>query len=291
MKQFPYISGQLFAERLPAYDFDAKMLRILIDCANFNWNSISPEIFGAMLQGVMDKSLRRRMGAHYTSEENILKLIKPLFLDELWQEFELVKTDPQKLAAFHNKLARLKFLDPACGCGNFIIAAYRELRRLELEVLKFQRRSGQREYLVETLLKISVSQFYGFEYEEFPCQIAQVGLWLVAHQMNLQVSDEFGAYFCRLPLTESASILNINSLRHSWEDIVPKEELNYIMGNPPFNGARMMTKDQKSDMGAVFGDLKGLGNLDYVTAWYKKAADYISGTGIKCAFVSTDSIT
>lgn len=285
--QFRYINGGLFADHLPFADFNDKMRQTLLDCCNFDWNRISPAIFGAMFQGVMNKDQRRELGAHYTSEENILKLINPLFMDELWEEFERVKTTPALLDKFHEKISRLKFLDPACGCGNFLIITYRELRILELEILKMKASTSQLILDISFLLKVNVEQFYGIEYEDFPCQIAQVGMWLMDHQMNLRVADQFGSYFARLPLTQSATIVNGNALRIDWEEVVPKHELSYILGNPPFVGFSMMKPEQKEDMAAIFPKTK---NLDYVAAWYVKAADYIQNTKIECAFVSTNSI-
>ena len=191
---FQYINGGLFAEKLEFADFSEKMRTTLIECASFDWSHISPAIFGAMFQGVMDKNYRREIGAHYTSEENILKLINPLFMDSLREEFERIKNSPKKLDEFHAKISNLKFLDPACGCGNFLIIAYRELRKLELKVLK--KKVGKNAQLkidiLWTLLRVNVEQFYGIEYEEFPCQIARVGMWLTDHQMNLEASDYFG---------------------------------------------------------------------------------------------------
>ena len=268
--QFRYINGGLFAQSLPFADFNAKMRQTLLDCCAFDWNKISPAIFGAMFQGVMDKKQRRELGAHYTSEENILKLINPLFMDALWREFDRVKAVPARLDAFHHKIASLKFLDPACGCGNFLIITYRELRLLELEILKMKTNTGQRHLDISTMLKVSVEQFYGIEYEDFPCQIAQVGMWLMDHQMNLRVADMFGMYYARLPLTQSATIVHANALRMDWEDVVPAKELSYILGNPPFVGARIMSAEQKDDLLHVFEDTKNAGNLDYVCCWYKK---------------------
>ena len=291
LKQFRYINGGLFADMLPMADFNEKMRQTLLDCVNFDWNKISPAIFGAMFQGVMDKEQRRELGAHYTSEENILKLINPLFMDELWKEFDRVKTDPTALDRFHDKLARLKFLDPACGCGNFLIITYRELLALELEVMKMKAGTNQMMLDISHMFKVNVEQFYGIEYEDFPCQIAQVGMWLMDHQMNLRVSEQFGQYYARLPLTQSATIVNGNALRLDWEEIVPRRELSYILGNPPFIGGMMMSREQKSDMDFVFGSFKGVGELDYVSAWYKKATEYMHGTPIKTAFVSTNSIS
>lgn len=290
--QFRYINGGLFANPLPFADFNDKMRRVLLDCCNFDWNKISPAIFGAMFQGVMDKEQRRELGAHYTSEENILKLINPLFMNELWEEFERVKTTPALLDRFHDKISRLKFLDPACGCGNFLIITYRELRILELEILKMKVNTNQMVMDISPMLKVNVEQFYGIEYEDFPCQIAQVGMWLMDHQMNTRAADQFGMYYARLPLKQSATIVNSNALRLGWEDIVPKRELSYILGNPPFVGARMMAQgsQQKREVEETFGNIKDVQDLDYVTCWYKKAAQYIQGTNIEVGFVSTNSI-
>jgi len=184
-----------------------------------------------------------------------------------------------------------KFLDPACGCGNFLIITYRELRLLELEILKMKVSSDQMTIDISPMLKVDVEQFYGIEYEAFPCQIAQVGLWLTDHQMNIRASELFGTYYVRLPLTHSATLVHANALRTDWEDVVPKSELSYILGNPPFNGARWMSKEQKLDMQNVFKNIHGVGDLDYVSAWYYKSTEFISGTKIRAAFVSTNSIS
>ena len=289
--QFRYINGGLFADPLPFADFNEKMRRTLLDCCNFDWNKISPAIFGAMFQGVMDKEKRRELGAHYTSEENILKLINPLFMDGLWEEFERVKSTPALLDRFHDKIANLKFLDPACGCGNFLIVTYRELRILELEILKMKA-SSQMMIDISPLLKVNVGQFYGIECEDFPCQIAQVGMWLMDHQMNTRAAEQFGMYYVRLPLAQSATIVHDNALGIAWADIVPRGELSYILGNPPFVGARMMAQgsQQKREVEETFGNIHDVQDLDYVTCWYKKAAEYIQGTDIEVGFVSTNSI-
>jgi type II restriction/modification system DNA methylase subunit YeeA len=289
LKQFCYVNGSLFKTLLSSAVFNQKMRSILLDCCNFDWSAISPAIFGAIFQGVMSREQRREIGAHYTSEENILKVIKPLFLDELWNEFEEVKLIDRKLTAFHEKISRLKFLDPACGCGNFLIITYRELRCLEFEILKIKCKE-QALFDSKGMLKVSINQFYGIEIEDFPCQIFLVGMLLMEHQMNMTVSDYFGKPVINLPLEESANVFYGNALRVDWGIVVPKGELSYILGNPPFNGARTMLSKQKEDMGVVFGELKGFGNLDYVTAWFKKAADLMKGTNIRCGFVSTNSI-
>jgi hypothetical protein len=291
---FPYVNGKLFAETLPPASFDSAMRQALLDCCALDWSRISPAIFGSLFQSIMDKQARRNLGAHYTSEKNILKLIKPLFLDELWQEFESVKSNKQKLFAFHEKLRTLKFFDPACGCGNFLVIAYRELRLLELEILrvrfKANEKSGQTEN-IQTMILLDVDQFYGIEIEEFPAQIAQVALWLMDHQINLKISVEFGEYFARIPLRSSGSIVCANALRLDWNAVVPAKQLSYIFGNPPFVGAKFMDDAQRADVADVFGNMKNAGLLDFVAAWYVKAANMMQGNAIRCAFVSTNSIT
>jgi type II restriction/modification system DNA methylase subunit YeeA len=238
----------------------------------------------------MNPKERRNLGAHYTSETNILKLIKPLFLDELWKEFESVKDNKNKLPEFHKKLSTLKFLDPACGCGNFLVITYRELRLLEFEVLKALNKSGQTFLDVSQILWITVDQFSGIEYEEFPARIAEVAMWLIDHQMNMLVSSEFGQYFVRLPLKKSANIVHTDALETNWENVVPKNELSYIIGNPPFIGSKIMKQNQRDQIVKEFDNADGSGVLDYVTGWYIKAAKYIQNTKIKVAFVSTNSI-
>jgi hypothetical protein len=288
---FPYVNGKLFEEALPSASFDRSMRDALLDACALDWSGISPAIFGALFQSVMDEKARRNLGAHYTSEKNILKLIKPLFLDELWAEFEKVKSNKNRLFEFHKKLRTLTFLDPACGCGNFLVIAYRELRMLELAVLRAARTSGQRVLDVHHLTEVNVDQFYGIEIEEFPAQIAQVALWLMDHQMNLKVSEEFGLYFARIPLTATPHIAHGNALHLDWNNLVPKENLRYILGNPPFIGAKFMSDTQRADADTVFGDMKGSGVLDLVAAWYVIAARLVAGTKVRCAFVSTNSIT
>lgn len=267
------------------------MRQTLLDCCGLDWGRISPAIFGSLFQSIMDKTARRNLGAHYTSEGNILKLIKPLFLDELWAEFERIKTNAKRLLEFQQKLRSLTFLDPACGCGNFLVIAYRELRQLELEVLRAARAGDQLALDVSSLILVDVDQFYGIEIEEFPAQIAQVALWLMDHQMNLQVSQEFGAYFARIPLHARGTIVHANALQLDWNEVITADKLSYIMGNPPFVGAKMMSKEQRADVAEVFKGIKNAGLLDFVAAWYVKAANMMQNTGICCAFVSTNSIT
>lgn len=292
LARFPYVNGSLFEEVIPLSSFDSAMRAALITCSAFDWSKISPAIFGSLFQSVMNPEQRRNMGAHYTTEENILKLIRPLFLDDLWEEFHRVKSIKNKLVEFHNKLAGLKFLDPACGCGNFLVITYRELRLLELEIIKIQNTSDNTSLLeVADYSKLNVDQMYGIELEEFPAKIAEVAMWLMDHQMNIKLSELIGKYYVRLPLKTGAKIVLGNALHLNWEDIVPKNELSYMLGNPPFVGKQMRTKEQKDDLNAVMKDIKGAGVLDYVACWYIKAAKYIQGTRIKVALVSTNSIS
>jgi hypothetical protein len=312
---FPYVNGRLFEETLPISACDSAMRALLLDCCALDWGRISPAIFGALFQCVMDEegsARRRNLGAHYTSEENILKLIKPLFLDDLWAEFEAAKRSTNKLFELLKKISRLKFFDPACGCGNFLVIAYRELRRLELEILRaaLKTEKGQQYTDIFGLIQVDVNQFYGIEIEEFPAQIAQVALWLTDHQMNMKVSEEFGRYFRRLPLTHSASIHCGNALQMDWNKVISAEHVDYVFGNPPFVGKHFQNAEQKADMALVFRGVKGASDLDYVAAWYLKAAHYVRGDDriaglldnlpdtpkpprarVKMAFVSTNSIT
>jgi hypothetical protein len=307
---FPYVNGQLFAEMLPIAACDRAMRETLLDCCALDWSRISPAIFGSLFQSIMDTTARRNLGAHYTSETNILKLIGPLFLDELKAEFQRVKRNRNQLFEFLKKLSRLTFFDPACGCGNFLVIAYRELRLLELEVLRQVRQSDQMLLDVFELIGVNVDQFHGIEIEEWPARIAEVALWLTDHQMNLKVSEEFGLYFARLPLKKAPHIVNGNALQVDWKDVIAPERLSYLLGNPPFIGSKLLDEKQRAEVATVFSDVKGAGVLDYVACWYRKAAEYLTppglplsgeeqiippdkgGTrGVRCAFVSTNSIT
>ena len=296
---FPYVNGKLFKEVLPVASFDSAMRQTLLNCCTLDWGKISPAIFGSMFQSVMNPDERRHLGAHYTSEKNILKVIKPLFLDDLWEEFNKVKDNSKKLVDFHNRISKLRFFDPACGCGNFLVITYRELRLLEIEILKllFKGQDGIIQHGVETYCKLDVDRYYGIEIEEFPAQIAQVAMWLLDHQMNQKISIEFGEYFVRLPLKKSATIINANALRTNWNSIIevlPWEAKNdfgkfdYIFGNPPFIGHQWRTKTQMEDMDFVFGEGSVTRRLDYVAAWHYKSAEYIKDSNIKVGLVSTN---
>jgi len=290
LAEFPYVNGKLFEEQLPTASFDSKMRQALLDCCYLDWSKISPAIFGSMFQSVMNPAERRNLGAHYTSEKNILKLIKPLFLDDLWAEFETIKSNKNKLPEFHKKISTLKFLDPACGCGNFLVITYRELRLLEIEILRAMNKSGQGFLNVRDIIWLDVDMMYGIEYEEFPARIAEVAMWLIDHQMNMAISNEFGQYFVRLPLKKAATIVHGDALLKDWEGIVSKNELSFVLGNPPFIGSNIMKQSQRDQIVKLFDNTAGGGTLDYVTGWYIKAAKYIQDTKIKVAFVSTNSI-
>ncbi|MBN2023668.1 MAG: class I SAM-dependent DNA methyltransferase [Pirellulales bacterium] len=288
---FPYVNGDLFAEHLGFAEFNRDMRNSLLACTRFDWSRISPAVFGSLFQGIMEPKERRQIGGHYTSERDILKVIRALFLDDLKAEFERVKRQKKALKAFHAKLAGLRFLDPACGCGNFLVITYRELRLLEIEVLKALVGTEQKHLDMPTLSLLDVDAFFGIEISEWPARIAEVAMWLVDHQMNVRLSEAFGQYFVRLPSKKSPTIVLGNALRLDWKEILPPERCSYVLGNPPFVGKQFMTPGQNADMKHVCGHIKGHGLLDYVTAWYVKAALYIHRSSVRVAFVSTNSIS
>ena len=285
---FPYVNGALFAENLGFADFNRDMRNSLLACTRFDWSQISPAIFGSLFQGTMEQKERRQFGGHYTSERDILKVVQGLFLDGLRAEFERIKGDKTQLKQFHRRVVSLRFLDPACGCGNFLVVTYRELRLLEIEILKLLQVGGQ-QHLGLSLVDVDV--FYGIEINEWPARIAEVAMWLMDHQMNIRVSEAFGQYFVRLPLTKSPKIVCGNALRLDWKKILSPEKCSYVLGNPPFVGKHLMTAEQSDDMEVVWGKNNGAGVLDYVTGWYHKAAEYVQGTRIRVGFVSTNSIS
>lgn len=293
LQDFPYVNGGMFKEILRSASFDAQMRDILLECCSFDWSDISPAIFGAMFQSVMDPEKRITLGEQYTPQYIIKKVLKPLFIDELYSEFEKSKSTRFHMEAFHKKIASLRFLDPACGCGNFLIVAYTMLRRLELDIIRFlypRNDELPNDFNLENLVKVNVGQFYGIEIEEFPCQIAQAGLWLVDHKMNLEASNIFGKPFVRIPLTDCAHIFHGNALTNDWGVITENKKVDFIFGNPPFYGAKKLTTRQRSEVQSVFVNSRHSGLLDYVAAWYMRAATYMQNTHIKCAFVSTNSI-
>ena len=291
LAQLPYVNGQLFEAQLDFAEFNTAMRNALMGCCAFKWNRISPHIFGALFQSVMQPRERRQIGAHYTSERDILKLIRSLFLDDLQAESDKVKGDKPALRKLHDKIANLRFLDPACGCGNFLILAYRELRRLEIAIIRALYGDNPSEGDLRAECRVDVDQMHGIEIEEWPARIAEVAMWLMDHQMNQEVFQAFGKPLLRLPLTKNARIVVANALRIDWNEVLSAKDCAYLMGNPPFVGAKFQTDEQRADMDRVAGAVRNSGLLDYVTAWYFRAADYIAGTRIRVGFVSTNSIT
>ena len=281
LRQFPYVNGALFSGSIRTPGFDAKMREMLLDACRFDWGKVSPAIFGSLFQSVMDAKERRAKGAHYTSEANILKVIGPLFLDDLKAEF--ARIDARKtgrvaaLQEFQRKLARLTFLDPACGCGNFLVVAYRELRALELAVLHALW-DGQRVTDTALFSLVNVDQFYGIEYEEFPAKIAEVAMWMADHLANNEVSLAFGQSFARIPLKQSARIVHGDALEVDWADVLPPEKCSYVMGNPPFVGAKFQSETQRAQVRRIAGLGGSGGTLDYVAAWFLKAGAYLNNS-------------
>jgi len=303
LARFPYVNGALFAERISIPDFDAGMREQMLAACRFNWSSISPAIFGSLFQSVMAPEQRRAQGAHYTTEANILKVIGPLFLDGLWEEFERIRKlrrgRGRQLRAFQERLGALTFFDPACGCGNFLVIAYREMRRLELEVLRELLRSEETHVLqfdVSSLSRLDVDRFYGIEIGEFPARIAEVALWMMDHLMNNELSLEFGQSYARIPLERSPHIHRGDALEMDWEDLLPAEDCSFVFGNPPFGGAKYQSPEQRAQVRRI-AELGGSGGtLDYVTAWFIRAGEYIGGSGpprerARIGFVATNSIT
>lgn len=295
LRAFPYINGDLFAERLRVPAFNGQMRQRLLEACAFDWAAISPAIFGALFQSVMDADERRKQGAHYTSERNILKVIGPLFMDDLRAEFErtngLQRGRRAALETFHGKLAGLTFFDPACGCGNFLVIAYRELRALELDVLRALRTDLQRVLDISTEIRVNVNQFYGIEINEFPARIAEVALWMTDHIENNRASLEFGQVFARIPLLAAPHIRCADALEFNWSELLPAADCDYILGNPPFVGAKVQSQTQREQVRRI-AELGGTGGtLDFVCAWFLKAASYAAGRAIPIGFVATNSIT
>ena len=298
--RFPYVNGDLFKGHLRMFSFDATMRGALLDACRFDWSNISPAIFGALFQSVMDPAERRGRGAHYTSEKNILKVIEPLLMDDMRAEFERVKTrrGRGRLAAlrqFQRKLGGMTFFDPACGCGNFLIIAYRELRLLEIEVIREIR--GATAANTQTVLDaawqsvVDVDQFYGIELGEFPARIAETALWMMDHIMNNRLSLEFGQTFVRIPLEKSPHIVHGDALEAEWSELLPPGDCSFVLGNPPFVGAKYQTADQRDQVRGIAALSKSGGTLDYVAAWFIKAAEYVKGGDARIGFVATNSIT
>ena len=298
---FPYVNGGLFGdENIEIPPFTDEIRNLLLEKAseNFNWSEISPTIFGAVFESTLNPETRRSGGMHYTSIENIHKVIDPLFLDELKAELDEICANPvertrtAKLRVFQRKLASLTFLDPACGSGNFLTETYLSLRRLENKILvKLSHGQVTMYSASESPIQVSISQFYGIEINDFAVTVAKTALWIAESQMMKETEKILLVPLEFLPLKTNAFIVEGNALRVDWESVVPKSKLNYIMGNPPFVGARLMGKEQKADVNTIFPEWKNAGNLDYVCCWYKKAADIMQGTSVRSALVSTNSVS
>ncbi len=298
LSAFPYVNGHLFSERIDLPSFTEAMREQLIQCCLFNWKDISPAIFGSLFQSIMNKQDRRNLGAHYTSEANIIKLIEPLFLTELKAEFKQAsalkrsKLKNTRLMALMEKVRGLRFLDPACGCGNFLIITYRELRRIELQIMHAQQQTDAQDAIgIEIDPQINLNHFYGIEIDEWPARIAEVAMWLTQHQMNLEFAKSFGREPDLLPLKEHANIHHGNALTIDWAEVVSPTQLDYIIGNPPFVGKTYRSAAQTADQAGVFGKVKNWKLLDFVSSWFYKAAEFSQNTTIDIAFVSTNSIT
>jgi hypothetical protein len=298
-KRYEYINGKLFEEPIRTAQFNNALRTVLIDASLFDWGEVSPAIFGALFEGVIDKITRRKQGAHYTPEDAIYRLIGPLFLETLYDEFEGIKarSDNGRTAAlrdFQDKLASLRFLDPACGAGNFLVVTYRELRELErcvIEELYPPQSQGRQTVLdVRILTKVSVDQFCGIEIDEFPSQIAQVALWMTDHIANVNLGDMFGRVFPDMPIVAAPHIRNADALEIDWNDVLAADQCDYVFGNPPFVGAKMQSGAQRAQVRRI-AQLGGSGGtLDYVAAWFLKAGDYVRGGDGRIAFVATNSI-
>jgi hypothetical protein len=297
LAQLPHINGDLFAEILPLPSFSRDMRDKLLFACSFDWAKVSPAIFGSLFQSVMNKAERRKKGAHYTSEKNILKVIEPLFMDELKAEFAHLKGRrdggrKKALEDFHAKLGNLRFFDPACGCGNFLVIAYREMRQLEIELML---ELFPRDQLVTDIgyyTRVDVDQFYGIEISEFPARIAEVAMWMMDHIMNARLSAEFGQSYLRIPLKASPNIRHADALELDWAEVLAPGACDYVFGNPPFIGQSFQSPAQRRQMARIVGGTGG--SLDYVTAWFFKAAAYaraIPDRGPRIGLVSTNSIT
>ena len=292
-KEFPYVNGGLFRDTIVSPKFTKEARKIIMECADLNWSEINPDIFGSMIQAVVNPAYRSGLGMHYTSVPNIMKVIEPLFLNELYEEFEKHKDNTKKLRQLIYRISKLKIFDPACGSGNFLIIAYKELRKLEIKI--WQQINDLEPQYSFVFTEVKLSQFYGIELDDFAHEMAILSLWLAEHQMNKFFIDElfdFGKAKPILPLKEAGHITQGNATRLNWEDTCSKQENAeiYILGNPPYLGSSMQDIEQKKDMAIVFSRLKNFKNLDYIACWFYKAKEYIKDKKAKCAFVSTNSI-
>ncbi|MGP5713675.1 DNA methyltransferase [Vreelandella alkaliphila] len=294
-QEFPYVNGGLFEADEPIPEFGRKARRLLIDCGNMDWSEINPDIFGSMFQAVIDEEQRGSLGQHYTSVSNIMKVIQPLFLDKLYAELEKSRSHERKLKELLVRLQNLRIFDPACGSGNFLIIAYKELRKLEMEVIDALNVALEQSEMYYSGIKLS--QFFGIEIDDFAHEVAVLSLWLAEHQMNMAFKEKFGYVEAALPLRDSGHIVCDNSLRLGWEDVCPSSDGQgkvyevYICGNPPFVHSKKRTEEQNNEMSIVFSNFEKFGFIDYVAAWFVKASEYIQGTDTMAAFVATNSIS
>ena len=285
LNAFPYVNGGLFAEKHSAPNFSYASRKAIIESGSLSWAEINPDIFGSMFQAVNHADNRSTLGQHFTSVPNIMKVIEPLFLNDLKEEFENARGNNNKLNQLLYRLKNIKIFDPACGSGNFLIIAYKELRRLEMEIFK--------EMGSLALSEISLNQFYGIELDDFAHEIAILALWLTKHQMNVEFFKEFGRTNPTLPLSDAGNIIQGNACRLDWEEVCPKgkDDETYVLGNPPYLGSRNQNKVQKGDMELVFSDYKDYKKLDYISCWFHLASKFIQNSKTKFAFVTTNSIT
>jgi hypothetical protein len=292
--RFPYVNGGLFSERLGVASFSPQMREVLLECMRFDWGAISPAVFGSLFQAVKDKEARRSLGEHYTSEEAIFRVIGPLFLDEFKMRFDAARGSAIKLRNLRKDLGKLNFLDPACGCGNFLIVAYRELRRLETSILvelKELKEDMQLSLDATLGLEVRMENFAGIEIEEWPAKVAETAMFLVDHQCNVEMRNKLGMIPDRLPIKSGLTVRVGNALRVDWREVCPIGDDTVILGNPPFLGRAFLSPEQIDDKDFVWAGVSGAGKLDYVTCWYKRAVEYCAGTEARIALVSTNSIT
>lgn len=290
LSAFPYVNGGLFEKSTAIPDFGAKSRRLLLECSTLDWSQINPDIFGSMFQAVIDEDQRGMLGQHYTSVSNIMKVIKPLFLDKLYAELERSRGNEKKLQALLERIGKIKVFDPACGSGNFLIIAYKELRRFEMEVFSALNSLSNQSVIFMTGIKLS--QFYGIEIDDFAHEIALLSLWLAEHQMHQEFKAVFGHAEPMLPLKTSGNIMLGNSLHLEWSAVCPKDSDSevYLIGNPPFSGRGSRSDEQLEEMAYVFSGFKSFKTIDYVGAWFWKGAKYIKGMNAELAFLTTNSI-
>lgn len=290
LKKFPYVGGTLFSEKHIQLKFNIRSRKSLIESGELEWSDVNPDIFGSMIQAIVNPNERSNLGMHYTSVTNIMKVIRPLFLEELENELERCNNDVTKLKALINRLSKIKIFDPACGSGNFLIIAYRELRELEMKIIK---RINEIDYQIyANATNISLNQFYGIELDDFAHEIAKLSLWLMQQKMEVKFNKQFGMNKTLLPIVDEGQVVNANALQVEWKEVceINRECEVYLLGNPPYLGARLQSVQQKYDVNKVFQNLRKSKNLDYIACWIYKASHYIKGYKAKCAFVSTNSI-